>query len=151
MTNEARYENGRLTITRTFDAPRTAVFDAWIKTSKVQLWWGCHVATDVQSTIEPCVGGQYSHQMTLTQGGIYQNQGRITAYDPPKLLAYEMVDPFHNDPMQVRIEFSEQGGQTLVRLTQDNLPGTYTQVIMAGWSAGLTKLAQLLQEETIDS
>lgn len=145
MSSDARYENGRLTLTRTFNAPRTAVFEAWIQTSKVQLWWGCADATDVQSTIEPHVGGQYAHRMTLNNGRCYQHQGRITTYDPPALLAYELLDRFHKAPMQVRVQFIEQGTQTVVQLTQNKLPPTYSPFIMAGWSEGFEKLARFLQ------
>ena len=39
MTTDLKYEDGKLTVTRIFDAPRQAVFEAWVETTKVQQWW----------------------------------------------------------------------------------------------------------------
>lgn len=147
MSSTINYENGRLTVTRIFNAPREAVFDAWIKTSKVELWWGCEDATNVQSEIEPRLGGKFSHLMTLKNVGDYLHYGRITEYDPPALLSYELVDPFQDDTMMVRVEFIELGTQTKVHLTQDNLPDSYSEFVIAGWSAGFDKLASFLVKE----
>ena len=147
MSSETHYKNGQLTVTRMFNAPREAVFDAWIKTSKVELWWGCNFAESVDSTIEPKVGGAYSHRMQLKEVGEYQHHGLITAYDPPNLLAYELTDAFGGKPMQVRVEFSEENAQTKVVLTQSNLIDAHSEFVRAGWSAGLEKLAELLLEE----
>ena len=146
MSSDASYENGRLIITRVFDAPREAVFDAWIQTSKVKLWWGCQYTVDVNSEIEPKVGGKFSHQMTLKNVGDYLHHGLITEYEPPKLLAYQLTDQFTDGIMFVRVEFIEEDSRTRVRLTQDNLPDTYSQYVIAGWSAGFDKLATFLEK-----
>lgn len=147
MSSEVRYENGRLTVTRIFNAPRAAVFDAWIKTSKVELWWGCADAIQVKSTIEPKLGGQFAHLMTLKDVGEYQHYGVITEYEPPALLAYELVDPFSTKTMTVRVEFKENGSRTTVCLTQNNLPDAYSQFVMVGWADGFEKLASFLVKE----
>ncbi len=144
MSHSASYEDGHLIITRIFDAPRPLVFDAWIKKSLVQLWWGCGYATNVESEIDSKVGGHYSHTMTLQEIGDYEHKGYITEYEPPELLAYRLTDSYHNSVMMVRIEFIAQNSQTLVRLTQSNLPDAYSEYVMAGWLAGFEKLAELL-------
>lgn len=148
MSSETKYENGRLTVTRLFDAPRESVFDAWIKTSKVELWWGCSYANSVDSDIEPKIGGKYNHFMMLKDAGEYQHHGLITAYEPPALLAYELADAFDGESMHVRVEFTEQGSQTKVMLTQSNLIDAHSQFVREGWSAGFEKLAELLMEES---
>ncbi len=149
MSSDVSYENGRLVITRLFHAPREAVFNAWIETSKVELWWGCDDAIKVKSEIEPRLGGKYSHTMTLKNVGDYPNYGLITEYDPPAIIAYELADPHSDEVMTVRVEFIEQGSHTKVRLTQDNLPDAYSEFVMAGWSNGFEKLAKLLSAEVI--
>ena len=145
MSVEVSYENGKLVVTRVFAAPRQAVFDAWINTSKVELWWGCGYATDVKSTIEPKVGGKYHYLMTLRGVGEYEQYGLITEYDPPALLAYELVDPQHAEKMYVRVEFTEEGENTAVCLTQTNLPDTYSEFVIAGWSSSFDGLAYYLE------
>ena len=147
MTSESSYKNGRLEITRIFDAPRDRVFDAWINTGKVQLWWGCGFATKVVSDIKACTGGKYEHLMTLNHGGDYLHHGLITEYRPPELLAYRLYDSIGDITMMVRVEFTAQGNKTRVHLTQDNLPDEYRALILAGWSAGFDKLNSLLIEE----
>lgn len=149
MSGKVSYENGRLTIIRTFNAPREAVFNAWIETSKVELWWGCGIATKVRSEIEPRVGGKFAHLMTLKDIGDYEHVGFITEYEPPALLAYDLKDAFHDKTMRVRVKFSESEGVTTVRLTQDNLLDMYSQFVMAGWTGGLEKLAHVLAAEAV--
>ncbi len=148
MSSDVSYENGRLTVIRTFDAPREAVFDAWIETSKVQLWWGCAYAIQVQSEIEPTVGGKFNHLMKLKEVGDYLHKGVITAYEPPALLAYDLYDGFNHERMPVRVEFIEEGLGTKVCLTQENLPDSYSQFVKVGWSAGFEKLSEILEQET---
>lgn len=146
MKVEVSYENGTLVVTRQFAAPRPAVFDAWIKKSKVELWWGCGYATEVESNIEPKVGGKYHHLLTLDEErGEYPHYGLITEYEPPALLAYELVDQFHEEKMYVRVVFTEEGDKTTVRLTQRNLLDAYSEFVMSGWASAFEGLAYFLE------
>ena len=145
MSAEVSYENGKLVVTRLFAAPRQAVFDAWIETSKVELWWGCGYATAVKSHIEPEVGGKYHHLMTLKDVGEYPHFGLITEYEPPALLAYELIDPDRDEKMYVRVLFTERGEHTAVCLTQENLPDAYSEFVVAGWSSSFEGLAYFLE------
>ena len=147
MSRDVSYENGRLVITKIFDAPRQAVFDAWIDASKVELWWGCAYTTEVNSEIEPRLGGKYAHAMTLKNVGQHEHIGIITEYEPPSILAYKLIDSKLDESMTVRVEFIAQGIQTKVRLTQDNLPDPYSEFVAAGWSAGFEKLAKFLAKD----
>lgn len=149
MTSETSYENGTLTVVRLFDAPREAVFDAWIKTSKVRLWWGCAVGTDVESDVEPKLGGTYSHQMILHNKSAYKQVGIITEYDPPRLLAFDLTDSMRDEITPVRVEFTIEDEQTRVQLTQSNLLDAYSQFVVAGWSAAFEKLAEILVETAV--
>ncbi|MDJ0757088.1 MAG: SRPBCC domain-containing protein [Ardenticatenaceae bacterium] len=145
MSAEVSYENGKLVVKRLFAAPRQAVFDAWIQTSKVELWWGCGYAIEVKSKIEPQIGGKYQHLMTLRDVGEYPHFGVIKEYEPPALLAYELFDPDRDETMYVRVVFAEEGDHTAVCLTQDNLPDAYSEFVMAGWSSSFEGLAYLLE------
>ena len=146
MSLEARYENGTLTMTRTYDAPCAAVFDAWVETSKIQQWWGCAQTTAVKSEIEKKVGGKYCHHMTIEGAGEYPMNCRLTIYDPPKKLAYEEVSDNPN-PMCVTVDFIERGTQTEVRLVHANLPTGLSEIVKGGWTAALGKLADFLERE----
>ncbi len=147
MSTKTHYEKGTLTVTRIFDAPREDVFDAWIETSKVELWWGCADTTKVKSQIEPRVGGKYFHLMTIKDGGDFPSDGLITAFDPPAKLAYTVNGPEPGPGMSVTVEFSSLGDQTEVRLTHSGLPDELSEIVAGGWSAAFGKLDLFLIED----
>ncbi len=152
MSNEVKFEEGKLIITRRYDAPREEVFEAWIETSKVQQWWGCAECTSVRSEVEPKVGGRYNHHMTIKGAGEVPGFATLTEYDPPARLAYVSADPEGaEDNMKVTVEFIEAAGGTLVRLVHAGIPEMKVegdielrQIIRGGWTAALGKLATLL-------
>lgn len=157
MTTETDYDdNGTLVVTRTYDAPIEAVFDAWIETSKVQQWFGCADTVNVNSIIEPKVGGAYTHEMTLkTPHGdhIVPGVSVFTEYDPPNVLAYapprspEMEDG-EGEEMSVRVEFTAlSANQTQVLLTHRGIPDEFSPFIIGGWGAAFGKLFRFLFTE----
>lgn len=157
MTTETDYDdNGTLVVTRTYDAPIEAVFDAWIQTSKVQQWFGCADTVKVNSTVEPKVGGSYTHEMTLkTAHGdhIVPGVSVFTEYDPPNVLAYAPPRPDEmtlgeGADMSVRVEFTALGDdQTQVRLTHTGIPPEFSAFIIDGWGAAFGKLYRFLITE----
>lgn len=144
METHTSFESGTLTVTRIYDAPREAVFDAWIETSKTEQWWGCGDTTHVKSEIEPKVGGKYIHEMTIRNVGMHAVNGMLTAYEPPELLCYTMAGPTPKDNMDVRVVFTERDGMTEVHLTQTKVPEGLDAIVTAGWTAAFAKLAVFL-------
>lgn len=152
MSTEVKFEDGNLIVSRVFDASREAVFDAWFETSKVQQWWGCADCTSVRSEIEPKVGGQYNHHMTIN--GDYEVPGfaTLTEYDPPARLAFAGAAPDGSDAsMVVSVDFSEVDGGTLVRLVHAGIPDIRVdgdvelrEIIRGGWTAAFGKLGTFL-------
>lgn len=152
MSADIRIENGNLIVTRQFGAPREEVFEAWVETSKVQQWWGCAECTSVRSEIEPCVGGQYNHHMTIKDVGEVPGFAILTEYDPPARLAYETASPTNpDDKMTVTVEFTEVEGGTRVQLVQMGIPDIKVQgdiellaIVQQGWTAAFGKLDSFL-------
>ncbi len=145
MSIDISYNDHVLTVRKTYDAPREAVFDAWVETNKVQQWWGCAQTTKVSSEIEQKVGGKYIHMMTIDGAGEFPGGGMLKEYDPPKLLAFVAEDPIHNQKNLVRVRFEEKGDQTEVTLTHDNLPMDLSGIVRGGWTAAFTKLGEFLK------
>jgi uncharacterized protein YndB with AHSA1/START domain len=143
MTPDMTFSHGTLQLTQVYSAPRAEVFDAWVEIAKVQSWWGCAGTTKVVSRVEPGVGGQYLHDMTVTGAGEMTMGGTITAYDPPARLAFSMRGG-PGPEMHVNVEFIDLGGRTEVRLTHTGIPEQFSGFIQSGWSAGLARLEQLL-------
>ena len=155
MTTETKFENGILIVTRTYSAPREAVFEAWVETSKVQQWWGCAQCTNVRSEIEPKVGGKYNHHMTIEGAGEVPGFATLIEYDPPNRLAYESASPGDDaTKMQVKVEFTEVEEGTLVRLEHHGIPDIKVegdmelrQIVQAGWTAAFGKLDGLMKHQ----
>lgn len=153
MNTEIEFKNGNLVVTRIYQAAIHDVFEAWIETSKLKQWWGCAECTDVQSEVEPKLGGKYNHHMTIeTEQGTHEVPGfaTLTEYDPPHLLAYTSND--ENDHMSIRVEFTQLESGTKVRLTHSNIPDMKVEgdielrvIIQGGWSAALDKLTAVVE------
>ncbi|MEM7166756.1 MAG: SRPBCC domain-containing protein [Planctomycetota bacterium] len=149
MTTEVNFKDGILTATRVYDAPREAVFDAWVNTSKVQLWWGCAQTTSTESCIEQRIGGKYEHTMQIEGAGEFKVCGLITEYSPPARLVYEAADMMGQGPTsEVAIDFTEHpNGGTQVSLRQTGLPEEYIKHVKVGLAASWDKLARFLMSE----
>ena len=88
--------------------------------------------------------------MTLKGIGDSKHFGRITDYDPPALLAYELTDGHHEQPLQVRVDFYVEGNGTRVRLTQNGLDDRYSPFVREGWANGFEGLARFLAGELVE-
>lgn len=154
MSTETRLENGNLIVTRVYAAPRELVFEAWVETSKVQQWWGCAQCTNVRSEIEPRVGGQYNHHMTI-QGAEIPGLATLVEYDPPNRLAYESSLPHdENANMRVTVDFLETKDGTKVQLVHSGIPDIKVDgdmelrvIVREGWTAAFGKLDTFLHSE----
>ena len=146
MSTDIRFEDGKLVVTRRFDAPRDQVFDAWIATHKVEQWWGCGKTTAVVSEIEPVVDGKYCHTMTI-EGAEYPMVSRITVFEPPERLAFVMDASEHAPATHVEVTFTERGEQTEVRLQQWEVGEDLAREVRKGWTAAFEKLSELLKTE----
>lgn len=143
MSMKTHYADRTLTMSRLYDAPRAAVFDAWINTLKVQEWWGCADTTKVRSEIEPRIGGKFCHVMTI-HGADHNAVGVIIACDPPARLAYELAATDFSPKMTVDVGFAEEDGKTRVTLAHSGLPDALSPIVQAGWTAALGKLGDFL-------
>ncbi|MEM7049543.1 MAG: SRPBCC domain-containing protein [Acidobacteriota bacterium] len=149
METKVEFDGEKLTVTRTFEAPRESVFDAWIEASKVELWWGCGQTTKTESQVEPRVGGKYVHNMHLEGVGEFEIVGVIKEFDPPARLVYEATDRRREGPATtVQVDFvAEDEGRTRVTLVQDHLEPEFIEYVKDGWRAAFGKLGKFLLSE----
>lgn len=156
MDSEFEFRDGTLTGKRIYAAPRELVFEAWVETGKTEQWWGCADCTNVRSEIEPHVGGKYNHHMTIKGQFDVPGDGVLVEFDPPSKLAYESALPMNEGVhMRVDVEFIEVAEGTLVVLTHSGIPAIRVEgdcemheIIQAGWTAALGKLAVFLGAKT---
>ncbi|WP_340687062.1 SRPBCC family protein [Amycolatopsis coloradensis] len=109
-----------IVMTRSFDAPRTLVFDAWTKPELVRRWFGPRGCEVVECEIDLRVGGRWRYRlrhggMDMVLQGVYQEIDR-----PERLVSFETNED---------CEASE--GQALATLTLVEHEGvtTLTQVV----------------------
>jgi uncharacterized protein YndB with AHSA1/START domain len=106
-----------LSLSFTVECPVEHAFTVW--TARISLWWpGGHTVTGedgVEVVLEPRVGGRIFER---TRGGAEHDWGEITAWEPPRRLAYLWhLRRDRADATDVEITFTDAGdGRTAVAI-----------------------------------
>jgi uncharacterized protein YndB with AHSA1/START domain len=113
-----------LVIERTYDAPASAVFDAFTHEDVMRRWW--HARPDwstPEASVDLRVGGAVRVVMRDTDGEAHGGGGRYTVVERPERLAFTWVWDRAEDGHETLIEiaFVESGGATTVTFTHSNL------------------------------
>ena len=131
-----------LSIPRTYDAPASKVFDAWINPTSVKTW----LADGEDIVIDPRVGGLFYLEMPWQQK-IYPHYGRYITINSPRVLEFTWVsEGTHGKESVVKIELKDDGGKTHLTLTHDGLPDeNEVKNHHGGWSQFLNSLTARLR------
>lgn len=145
QASEVVIGDDRLEMTRFFGYPREAVFEAWTDPGQVEKWWGCAETERVESEIDLRVGGSFRHTMHIRTAGEVAYEGVYDEIDRPSKLvtSCEMgAGTEYAFRSTTTIEFIEQEGGTLVKLTQVGLPPMPNcgEIISGGFNAAFEKL-----------
>lgn len=153
-----------LVITRTFNAPVSAVWDAWINETKAKQWWGPKDFTCPFAKIDFKVGGKYLLAMHGPKGtefdkdmystGVYKEiilNKKIVLTDSFSdskgnvISAKEMGFPFDMPrEMLVTLTFEEDKGVTQLKLVHEGHPKEIADPAKHGWNQQFDKLEVLL-------
>ena len=121
MTND-------VVVTRTFNAPRELVYEAWTKPEHFSVWFGTE-AVDVPLetlSLDVRVGGAWNAVMVLPDGNKIYWVGEYTEVDPPERLCFTLTDePESPAGEPIVVVFAEVAGGTEMTLTQPR--GDFTQ------------------------
>ncbi len=143
----------KITITRTFDAPRALVFKAWTDAKVLAQWWGPKGFTNPRCEFDAKVGGVIRIDMRAPDGAIYPMQGEVREIVPPERLVFtNMALDANGNAMTAgltTVTFADEGGKTKLTLhTRGSaLVGKaipYLQGMEYGWGQSIDKLADLL-------
>jgi uncharacterized protein YndB with AHSA1/START domain len=141
-------------ITRTYDAPRTLVWDAFTRPEHLMQWWGPHGFEAPRAEADLRVGGVIEIDMRGPDGFAATSHGLIREVDPPRKLVLTNTafpDGDGNPQLEVlqTITFEESGGRTtltvraeVIRATEALVPGVLG--MHEGWSQSLDKLGTYL-------
>ncbi len=154
-----------LVITRTFDAPRSLVFQAWTEPERVKRWWGPKDFTTPVCEIDLRPGGMFRTCMRSPDGQEFWSQGVYQEIvDPERIVCTDsfadekgnIVAPEHYGmspewPIEalVTVTFTEHVGKTRLVLQHAPLPpGRERDMCRQGWEESFDKLADYLAQET---
>jgi uncharacterized protein YndB with AHSA1/START domain len=139
-----------LVIERTFQAPATAVFDAFTHEDVLRRWWHARTAwTTPEASVDLRVGGALRVVRRDTDGDSHGGGGHYTAVERPHRLAFTWTWDRSEEARETLIEiaFVESGGATTVTFTHSNLPDEATvRDHEDGWNGCFDNLERTLAE-----
>ena len=152
---------GDLVITRTFDAPRELVWQAWTDPALMTKWWGPKGYTAPVCKIDLRVGGTNFFCMRSPEGQDIYSTGVYHEVVPPERLVTTDsfadengnvvpptqygLPPDFPDEMQVTMTLEEREGKTVMTLRHAGLPaGELLEMTGQGWNESFDKLAESL-------
>ena len=115
--------NSEVVITRTFDAPRRLVWQAWTDPKHVMQWWGPAGFNNESCTSDLRVGGRFQLEMRAPDGNVYPCVGTFREIVAQERIVYE-GEAAEGHPCGagippravVTISFAEQQGKTRLTL-----------------------------------
>jgi uncharacterized protein YndB with AHSA1/START domain len=110
--------NRELTLTRTFDAPRELVFEAWTNPKHLVHWWGPNGFTTTVQEMDVKPGGTWRLVMHGPDGREYHNRIVFLEAEKPARLVYKHEPEPGSEPVsfQTTVTFAAEGTQTKVTL-----------------------------------
>jgi uncharacterized protein YndB with AHSA1/START domain len=96
--------------TRTFDAPRERVFEAFSDPSRLARWWGPKGFTSTIHELDLRPGGAWRFTMRGPDGVHYPNESVFVEVVEPERIVFRHVSGAHRFEMTVTLD--EQGGGT---------------------------------------
>jgi uncharacterized protein YndB with AHSA1/START domain len=156
MENETK-----LVVKRTFNAPRSLVFNAWTQPEHLQKWWAPEGFTAKYCSVDLREGGLFRYCMSNGEVDFW-GKGTYTIINKPHHIQYTDVfsDKDGNDVppsyygMQsnvlshslVDVTFEELNNQTLVTITVSDVleMGEEKEMAVQGWNVMFDKLEKVL-------
>jgi uncharacterized protein YndB with AHSA1/START domain len=147
-----RSDSNEILLTRVYDAPLRAVWDAWTIPEQIEKWWGPRGFTLTTHSKDLRAGGTWRYTMHGPDGVDYPNVTKYLAVEPYHRLVY---DHGGNDErpalFRVTVTFSEADGRTTMEMIS-SLPSPEAATEMAkliqqaGGNATWDRLAEHLEQ-----
>ena len=144
----------QLVITRTFDAPRALVFEAWSKPEHLTRWFGPTGFTLPVCEMDFRVGGAMNVTMRAPDGQEYRSRSAFREIVVPERIVIEGAllgddgEPQFED--RNTVTFEERGGKTIVTVTaevieiHDPRAAAGIEGMEQGWNETLDRLEAYL-------
>jgi len=148
----ARSSSNEIRLTRVYDAPVRAVWDAWTIPEQVEKWWGPRGFTLTTHSKDLRAGGSWRYTMHGPDGVDYLNVAKYHVVEPHKTLVYDHGATDDRPPLfHVTVTFTEANGKTTMELVF-TLPSPEAaaqiarRIKQAGGNATWDRLAEHLEE-----
>jgi uncharacterized protein YndB with AHSA1/START domain len=113
--SDAPASEREIVLSRTYDAPRTLVWQAWTRAEHMAHWWGPNGFTTTTSQMEVRPGGVWRFVMHAPDGTDYPNLAEYVEVVEPELLVYNHGDGENRErDFHVTVTFTEEDGRTTV-------------------------------------
>jgi uncharacterized protein YndB with AHSA1/START domain len=150
----AENKSNQIRITRIYDAPVKAVWDAWTDPEQVAKWWGPRGFTLTTHSKDLRPGGSWSYTMHGPDGVDYPNNTRYFEVEKYSKLVYDHGGSDDRPPMfRVTVLFTEINGKTKMEMsmalpTPEAAQETRKFIKKAGGDATWDRLAEYLVKES---
>ena len=152
-----------LKLTRTFDAPRDVVFDAWTDPKLIERWWGPKGFTVPVCKMDLRIGGVYLNCMRSPESKDYWSTGVYREIVRPERLvctdsfadetgkvvpaSYYGMSPDFPLELVIKITFSsDEEGKTKLTLEHIGMPASEHEMCSSGWNESFDKLENVTRE-----
>jgi uncharacterized protein YndB with AHSA1/START domain len=109
----ARSKSSEITITRIYDAPLQAVWDAWTVPEEVGQWWGPRGFTITTHSRDLRTGGHWHYTMHGPDGTDHENTTQYLEVVPQQRMVYDHGGHRDRPPLfRVTALFAERNGRT---------------------------------------
>jgi uncharacterized protein YndB with AHSA1/START domain len=144
-----RTTDREIVITRTFDAPRSVVFDAWTKPEHVKHWWDPTGAPLASCEIDLRPNGQFKFGGAGMQHSFAGTYREVSV--PSRLVFTTVVSPSGNESIGT-VAFDEKGGQTTLTVTiacatEEDLKAMLQMQVHVGTVRTIENLAEYIQRK----
>ena len=109
----ARSKSNVISLTRVYDAPLQAVWDAWTNPDEVAQWWGPRGFTLTTHSRDLRTGGHWHYTMHGPDGTDYENTTQYLEVVPGQRMVYDHGGHQERPPLfRVNVLFTERDGRT---------------------------------------
>lgn len=155
-TTRASYGERSVTITRTFDAPRSLLFRLWTDPQHLARWWGPRSFTNPTCEIDVRPGGRIFIIMRgppdTPYAGDYPMSGEFVEIVEPERIVFTARAENRDGAVQIdahnTVTFTEQGGKTTLTIearaiARQPVGAQMIAGMEAGWTESIDKLGEL--------
>lgn len=152
----AKNKSNEIKITRIYDAPVKAVWDAWTDPKQVAQWWGPRGFTLTTHSKDLRPGGTWAYTMHGPDGTDYPNKTKYYEVEKYSRLVYDHGGNDDRPPMfRVTVTFAELKGRTKMEMTMSFATPEIAEesrkfIKKAGGDSTWDRLAEYLAKQSSD-